>query len=65
MTLEINNVSHKESESNLYHRFLHAAGELAKNPNHSAEFFTVAEEMTEQAMAAIRQKLERQKSESH
>jgi S-methylmethionine-dependent homocysteine/selenocysteine methylase len=46
----------KNSENNLYHRFLHAAGELAKNPNHSAEFHAVAEEMTEQAMAAIMQK---------
>jgi len=45
------------TEGSFYHRFLHSAGELAKNPNHSAEFHTVAEEITEQAMTAIRRKV--------
>ena len=44
-------------KGSLYHRMLNAASELAKDPNHSAEFHAVAEEITEQAMTAIRRKV--------
>jgi hypothetical protein len=54
MTLEKSDLSTEES---LYWRFLHASSELAKNPNHSAGFHAVAEEITERAITAIRKKV--------
>jgi S-methylmethionine-dependent homocysteine/selenocysteine methylase len=46
------------SIGSLYSQFLEAAAEIAENPNHSAKFMAVADEMSKEAIEAIRQRVE-------
>lgn len=47
----------------LYQRMIEAAVDLANNPNRSSKFQTVTKEMTDEAMAAIRKRVESSNTE--